>query len=392
MFNASTVPELIAAIDAANLNAEPDSIALAAAATFGLTEANNSFAGLPGITATEGLTIFGNGSIIERSSSAPSFRLFYVAPGASLALENLTLQWGRVGSTVEAQNYPGTVAGGAISNSGNLALVGVTVQDSSVQGYRGRFCPAFCASGDGWPALGGGVYSNGVLTIENSSLNNNQALGGRGGDGGRGGPGRGGNGRGGGLYVGGGSATLSTTLVTGNVARGGQGGSWGSRPPGPAGQAIGGGIYIAASAAVDLDEFTLAHVTGNTASTSHPDIFGSYQVIPNQNLFPGDFNLDGAVDAADYVVWRKTDGTQAGYNLWRTHFGETSGSGAAGYPLGASAGPLPESVPEPGTIVLAAIAATAWAVVCKYRYEVPRHPSVDIDAAVLISSKVVIHV
>ena len=32
---------------------------------------------------------------------------------------------------------------------------------------------------------------------------------------------------------------------------------------------------------------------------------------------PGDFNNDGTVDAADYVVWRKTDGTQTGYNAWR---------------------------------------------------------------------------
>ena len=38
---------------------------------------------------------------------------------------------------------------------------------------------------------------------------------------------------------------------------------------------------------------------------------------------PGDFNHDGTVDAADYVVWRKTDGTQAEYNTWRTHFGQT---------------------------------------------------------------------
>ena len=38
---------------------------------------------------------------------------------------------------------------------------------------------------------------------------------------------------------------------------------------------------------------------------------------------PGDFNHDGTVDAADYVVWRKTDGTPAGYNTWRTHFGQT---------------------------------------------------------------------
>ena len=39
---------------------------------------------------------------------------------------------------------------------------------------------------------------------------------------------------------------------------------------------------------------------------------------------PGDFNNDGTVDAADYVVWRKSDGTPAGYNAWRTHFGQTA--------------------------------------------------------------------
>jgi concanavalin A-like lectin/glucanase superfamily protein len=51
---------------------------------------------------------------------------------------------------------------------------------------------------------------------------------------------------------------------------------------------------------------------------------------------PGDFNNDGAVNAADYVVWRKSIGTQEGYNLWRTNFGRTSGSGSG------VGGPIPE--------------------------------------------------
>ncbi|HEX2473526.1 MAG TPA: hypothetical protein VHK01_02200, partial [Lacipirellulaceae bacterium] len=42
---------------------------------------------------------------------------------------------------------------------------------------------------------------------------------------------------------------------------------------------------------------------------------------------PGDYNHDGRVDAADYVVWRKNDGSQAGYDTWRTNFGRTAGSG-----------------------------------------------------------------
>jgi hypothetical protein len=57
---------------------------------------------------------------------------------------------------------------------------------------------------------------------------------------------------------------------------------------------------------------------------------------------PGDFNADGSVNAADYVVWRNglgTTYTEADYNVWRAHFGQTSGSGAAhtGVPEPASA-------------------------------------------------------
>ncbi len=63
---------------------------------------------------------------------------------------------------------------------------------------------------------------------------------------------------------------------------------------------------------------------------------------------PGDYNADGTVDAADYVVWRKDPGAFGGdpdgYNTWRTNFGRTSGAGSA---LGATA------VPEPTSSLLA---------------------------------------
>ncbi len=73
---------------------------------------------------------------------------------------------------------------------------------------------------------------------------------------------------------------------------------------------------------------------------------------------PGDYNNDGSVDAADYVVWRKTDGTQAGYDTWRMHFGETVGSGAGGFgqPTGESSALIPE--PATGNMALAGIIAT----------------------------------
>ncbi len=75
----------------------------------------------------------------------------------------------------------------------------------------------------------------------------------------------------------------------------------------------------------------------------------------------GDFNNDGSVDAADYVVWRNALGThlplanetaspgnvdQDDYQVWRENFGATSTSG-----LGNLA-----NVPEPTTIALIALA------------------------------------
>jgi hypothetical protein len=64
----------------------------------------------------------------------------------------------------------------------------------------------------------------------------------------------------------------------------------------------------------------------------------------------GDFNRDGIVDVADYVAWRKGVGvpsTPDNYNLWRTHFGETSGVGSG------ATGSASDSVPEPGILPFA---------------------------------------
>ncbi|HVT29374.1 MAG TPA: hypothetical protein VHE81_15265, partial [Lacipirellulaceae bacterium] len=69
----------------------------------------------------------------------------------------------------------------------------------------------------------------------------------------------------------------------------------------------------------------------------------------------GDYNSDGKVDAADYVVWRKTNinGAQ-GYTDWRTNFGAgTAGSGSL---AGLAA------VPEPSACILivAAVGLLGW--------------------------------
>src|SRR6516164_3201192 len=130
-FNALTVSDLIADINAANLAGGTNTIVLTAPTTspYVLTAVDNTTdgpTGLPVISgggmkvAADNLTIIGNGDTIERStaSGTPAFRLFDVAKGGSLALENLTLQNGLAfGSGISAE-------GGAIYNQGTLVVSG----------------------------------------------------------------------------------------------------------------------------------------------------------------------------------------------------------------------------------------------------------------------------
>ena len=79
---------------------------------------------------------------------------------------------------------------------------------------------------------------------------------------------------------------------------------------------------------------------------------------------PGDYNNDGKVDAADYVIWRENNGTtntlpndpnggiigQNQYDTWKANFGKVTGSGSG---LGGSA-----AVPEPTAAALGLLALT----------------------------------
>jgi hypothetical protein len=73
--------------------------------------------------------------------------------------------------------------------------------------------------------------------------------------------------------------------------------------------------------------------------------FGNHLAAPSLS---GDYNQDGSVDAADYIIWRRmqgqtvsppysgADGDGSGqvdgtdYNIWTSHFGQTIGSGGGG--------------------------------------------------------------
>jgi hypothetical protein len=97
------------------------------------------------------------------------------------------------------------------------------------------------------------------------------------------------------------------------------------------------------------------------ASLENPDNILAPQLVidfvPGTGPGPGDFNGDGNVDAADYVVWRKTDGSQPGYDDWRTNFGATGGTGAGAEAAGANA-----AVPEPACwiVTLGSLAIAAF--------------------------------
>jgi hypothetical protein len=88
------------------------------------------------------------------------------------------------------------------------------------------------------------------------------------------------------------------------------------------------------------------------APTIYTGVAINYYLV-GETTISGDYNQDDAVDAADYVVWRKTDGTPDSYNTWRSNFGRTSGSGLA------MGGASNLAVPEPSGFVLLTLAVPA---------------------------------
>lgn len=74
-------------------------------------------------------------------------------------------------------------------------------------------------------------------------------------------------------------------------------------------------------------------------------------VLPPSEGLDGDFNHNGIVDAADYVLWRKTDNSPGQYELWRANFGRSE------FGAGQSSG-IP-GVPEPATVLLLLVAFSA---------------------------------
>jgi hypothetical protein len=151
-----------------------------------------------------------NGLVVARSNGAPAMRLFYVAPGGSLTLSNVTLTNG--------------ISQGGEGGSGF---------------QRG-------GSGGGGGGMGGAIFNYGTVALINTTLVGNQALGGAGGGTNDGGGGDGSGGGGGGMGWDGGSGGELSTGGNGGGPTGGTGGTGtgGGSPGGLAGGGGGGGSSL----------------------------------------------------------------------------------------------------------------------------------------------------
>jgi hypothetical protein len=324
-YTAASVSALIADINAANKAGGSNTITLTAPTTspYVLTKVDNSTdgpTGLPVISgggnkgAADNLTIVGNGDTVERESSGtPNFRLFDVASGGSLTLQNLTLQGGL------AQGSGAASEGGAIYNQGTLVLSGVTVQNNTAVGTYGQNGSKQNPNGTaGADAYGGGIWSSGALTCENGTLiENNTARGGNGGNAYTGilygggyflFGGNGGNAFGGGVYIAGGTANLTGVTLSGDQALGGWGGNGPpllAGTPGIDGSAYGGGL-CAGSGSVTLCTDT---VQGNTAQPGHPGLEstgagygGGIYIDPSASAYLNSFTQANTINNTDSSV------------------------------------------------------------------------------------------
>jgi hypothetical protein len=95
------------------------------------------------------------------------------------------------------------------------------------------------------------------------------------------------------------------------------------------------------------------------------DLVFHYGVLLDEIVLNGDFNGDKVVNAADFVAWRKLDGTPEGYQSWVEEFGRTGGLGGAStlvrgdviYVTSGGGG----GVPEPTTVLLVGIGLATFA-------------------------------
>jgi hypothetical protein len=280
-FYAATASDLIADIKAADTGGGSNTIVLTAPAAshYVLTAVNNTKDGPTGLPMIKkDVTIVGNGDTVERSTAAgtAAFRLLDVVSGGSLTLQNLTLQNG-----LEFGD------GGAIYNQGTLVLSQVTVQNNTA---------------DGLPGAGGGIWSNGALTVKNSTIDANVASNYFEGPA-----------FGGGIYIAGGTVSITSSAFGGNSAKGQT--------------AYGGAVYVAAGTVT---------MSGDTFGNVNPLVGNGNSAVGGYASSRAGDGYGGAVYVAGGSVTLTNDYIQGNYvadllNADGVFYGDYGGYGGGIY-------------------------------------------------------------
>jgi hypothetical protein len=348
-------------------------------------------------------------------------RVFRVAPSGSLTLESITVAGGFVRGTtgIIPNGAGGEARGGAIYNQGTLRIIASTLVNNEVRGGDG------IGTGPGGGANGGAVYNNGgAVRIVNATISSNTAQSGSG-PGTMLGFGAGIYSRNGALEIYNSTIANNTSAAGRNVYAIGDGGGAsveihssiiGQAATSPTifdliattdaggSLSVSGGdniirrqnafseitysnddpllgplvnnggpththALVGGSPAINRGSNPLA-VSTDQRGPSHTRVMGgqadvgAFEVQSTAGpALPGDYNLNQVVDAADYVIWRKTLGSQvtlfAGadgdgngrvetqdYNVWRTRFGAI---GAAATQIAVAASSFAADSPAAGT-------------------------------------------
>jgi hypothetical protein len=124
------------------------------------------------------------------------------------------------------------------------------------------------------------------------------------------------------------------------------------------------GATLAGTAGASIATLRITDYGTGSSSDGSKEYFFDDLIITVPGI-PGDYNNNGVVDAADFVVWRKNQGTTntlpndptggtigtTQYNTWRSNFWEPTGSGLGSH--------VSATVPEPTALILLMFAAAS---------------------------------
>ena len=197
----NNIAALDAAIVAANADTGPSTIVLATDCTYVLTSAYSGSNGLP--TITEDVQLVGNFTRIERSTSAPDFRIIEISGTGDLTTTGIVYSNGIVdgdgGCFLMIDSATLTINGGAIHNcqavaggaiadddgtDGPLTVTGVHlvnnfaeevggaifINDGNVVKLQGSILTANLAS------AGGAIFTDGSVVLQNTAVYQNHAF------------------------------------------------------------------------------------------------------------------------------------------------------------------------------------------------------------------------